>query len=745
MNIIENGGGNMEYIKSADYEYIMKKYDKENRFLRCDYLFSESSGEHPETIEKGIMRVFEENKQLPHIICKSLVFDYVLKNTRISCDKRDAFPAINMINRPLNPVFWQWRNEVFREIIPEIDKRRCQLESDGIATCWPDFDHSVPNWDRVFALGFKGILEFSENERRKHSLNNTLTDEMSAFYDGVKITYSAICDFMGRIADRALIDGNHRMAQALKSIQNNPPKTFYEALLVDYLYFIISEHVDNLQVRSLGNFDRLFYRFYKSDIENGVSEIEIRTDLAYFFLQFTSMNNYWNQPVFLGGCKEDESTEINELSYIFLDVYNKMNIYNPKIQIKLADSTPKEFVLKALDMIRNGNNSIVFVGDKTIRTALMNLGVTSEQARLCNVKGCYEYSVQDSIGTGMNYMNLLKPFEYAMHEGCDAVNGKFSGFKSPPIESYKTFDEFYNEYKRQIKNVIDTIVEVVNAYENYMSYANPLPMLSGTFESSTKKGTDIFDGSGVLNETVISFGYVANVADSLTNIKKYVFDQKIISFSELRKALDSNFEGYEKLQAMLRADRDKFGNNKELPDYFAKDIVDYLVKTICGRENAEKRGGEWNCGFHNARMSYIQGYVTAASADGRNLGEELSKNMSAQIGMNREGATAAILSTTKIDATAFAGDSCLDLGLLPSAVKGEDGLEAMYALLLTYIKRGGHALHINVFDAETLREAQKHPEKYSDLQIRVSGWNVLFNNINKEEQDGFIRQAESLI
>ena len=118
--------------------------------------------------------------------------------------------------------------------------------------------------------------------------------------------------------------------------------------------------------------------------------------------------------------------------------------------------------------------------------------------------------------------------------------------------------------------------------------------------------------------------------------------------------------------------------------------------------------------------------------------------MSASIGMNREGATAAILSVTKIDATAFTGDASLDLGLLPSAVKGEEGLNAMYGLLMTFIKRGGHALHINVFDADTLRVAQAHPEKYRDLQIRVCGWNVLWNNISKEEQDGFIRQAEAL-
>ena len=149
------------------------------------------------------------------------------------------------------------------------------------------------------------------------------------------------------------------LKKALNNIKRNAPKTFYEALLVDYIYFMLSEHIEGLQVRSLSNFDRIFYEFYKNDIVNGVSELEIKRDLSYFFLQFTAIGNYWNQPVFLGGCKEDESTEINELSYLFLDVYDKMGIYNPKVQIKIADSTPKDFILKALDMIRRGNNSIV--------------------------------------------------------------------------------------------------------------------------------------------------------------------------------------------------------------------------------------------------------------------------------------------------------------------------------------------------------------------------------------------------
>ena len=228
-------------------------------------------------------------------------------------------------------------------------------------------------------------------------------------------------------------------------------------------------------------------------------------------------------------------------------------------------------------------------------------------------------------------------------------------------------------------------------------------------------------------------------------IKKYVFERKEISLEALVAVLDKNFEGEEMLRRKLYHDPDKYGNNRDLPDGIAVAIKDVFLNNVKGRPNAEKRGGKWFFGFHVARMSYEQGKKTAASANGRRFGEELSKNVSASMGQNRAGATAAILSATKLDATDFASDASLDLGLLPSAVTGDDGLEAMYGLLMTFMKRNGHAIHINVFNADILRDAQANPEKYQDLQIRVCGWNVLWNNINKVEQDGFIKQAEGLI
>ena len=725
------------------YHDSSKHFDGHARFIRRDELFSVETGMDGEKIKEEILHRDEEMRDLPHPVRKAMAFAYVLKNTKISCDNSDIFPAINMIDRPLNSTIVQkWRKEVFDEIIPETEKKRAYLEKTGIVTIWPDYDHSVPVWERVFGLGFAGLLEESEKMR----VAKTLTEEENAFFESIKITYSAIINFIGRLYDLASkTKGSEKMAEALKNIRNNPPATFYEALLVDYIYFMLSEHIEGLQVRSLCNFDRIFYNFYISDINNGIPEEQIRTDLAYFFLQFTAIGNYWNQPVFLGGCKEDESTEINELSYLFLDVYDKMRIYNPKIQIKVADSTPKDFLLKALDMIRRGNNSIAFVSDSTIRKALVRAGATEEQARLCNIKGCYEYGIQGAMGIGMNYLNLLKPLEYALHEGCDGVTCEFAGRKSPEISEYDSFEDFYKEYKNQLCHIIDMTIDTVNVFEDYLAHINPQAMLSATYPTCLEKAKDALEGGGVNNGSDILFGFLADLADSLAMIKKYVFDKKEFTLAELVKMLDANFEGHENIRRKLYLDRDKYGNNKDLPDSFATDITDFLSKYVCGKHNAKKRGGKWNIGFHVARMSYEQGKKTAASPNGRLLGEELSKNVSASMGQNREGATAAILSATKIDATAFACDAALDLGLLPSAVKGDDGLEAMYGLLATFVKLGGHAMHINVFDADTLRDAQENPEKYQDLQIRVCGWNVLWNNINKVEQDEFIRQAESLV
>ncbi len=740
----------MQYIKDSDYRYILNKYhDTTKPFeplkrynYRNDAIFSPDTGMHPDDLPAAIRQNDAHYARESRTVRKARAMEFVLKNTRISCDKRDIFPAINAIDRPVKRALSDpWRKEIFSQYIPEVEARRQQLERDGIVTIWPDFDHSVPVWDDLLALGFTGILERSERIR----VSKPRTAEEDDFFEGIRITYEALLAFVQRLRERAAAEGSQEMADSLTRLEKGAPVRFYDALLLAYIYFMVSEHIDFLQVRSLSNFDRLYYAFYRADLEQGVPEDTLRRQLAYYFLQFTAIGNYWNQPVYLGGENADGSTVINELSYVFLDVYDKMGIYNPKIQIKLAESLPKDFLLKALDMIRRGHSSIVLVSDPTMRKALIRAGATEDQARLCDVRGCYEYCPQSEYQTGMKYVNLLKPLEYTLHEGRDGVTGVFSGVVSPPLSHYTTFEILLAEYKRQLLALLETVIEVSNGFEGYLYQVNPISTISATFPTCLEKAKDALGGGSLMNTSSLEPGFLADTADSLMMIKKYVYEQKALTLPQLVAMLDNNFEGNGLWQARLRADREKYGNNKPRPDAIAVDIANFIIGHVQGRPNNSVRGGFWTCGFHVARQSYSQGKKTAASPNGRGLGEELSKNLSPSMGQNREGATAAILSVTKIDATSFIYSATVDLGLLPSAVQGEDGLEAMYGLTMTFLRRGGHSMQINVFDAETLRDAQQNPDKYRDLQIRVCGWNVLWNNICKEEQDGFIRQAESLV
>ena len=743
----------MFYIGKENFKYMQSKYVRPtapvetfNRFQRVDEHFAEDSGMAPDEIMKGITEIFESTTGEPHPVVKAKAFAYVLDNTRINCDPRDRYPSINMVDRPLHaPIINKWRAEVFDDIIPEIAPTRNLYAGNGVCTTWPDYDHSVPVWKQIFSLGFSGLLDNSEKIRAELKENRTLTPDEEAFFDGINITYTAIIGFIKRLILQAEKQNNEKMLSALKNIAENPPKTFYEAMLTDYIYFMICEHIQGLQVRSLSGFDDEFYGFYLNDLKNGATEEEIRTELAYFLGQFEAIDNYWGQPVFIGGTKEDGSCLVNELSFIFLDVYDKMCIHNPKVQIKIGQNTPKEFVLKALDMIRRGNNSIVFVNDELIQKSLISLGASPEQARTADVKGCYEYSVKGAYGSGMNYFNLIKPLEFMLHEGRDGLSGADFGLTPPDLESYKTFDEFYGEYKRQLKYHTEVIMKTVNVYEDYFAYINPQSMLAATCDHNLYAAKDPLEGGAVRSVTNMSYGFLGDAADSLAMIKKYVFDKKLLTLKELKEILDNNFEGNEELRQIFWNDPDKYGNNRDLPDFFAADIVEFCKENVNGKPNAKKRGGFWATGFHVARMSYMQGAKTMATPNGRRRGEELSKNCSASMGKSKEGPTSAVMSVTKINAEGVPGDISLDLGIHTSATKGETGLEAMYIILMTFVSRGGHAVHINVFNAEKLREAQVNPEKYSDLQIRVCGWNVLWNNINKTEQDGFIRQAEGLV
>jgi len=444
----------------------------------------------------------------------------------------------------------------------------------------------------------------------------------------------------------------------------------------------------------------------------------------------------------MAGMLPDGTTRVNEMSYMILDVYDQMGIFNPKIQIKVNGTTPKEFIYRALEMIRGGNSSIVFLNDDTIANSLIARGATYEEAVDSAISGCYEYRIKNrTYNIGGGTLNALKPLSLVFDNGYDEVSGVQLGPKTGDVTTFTTFRQFYEAYLTQLRNIVERIIEGANELQSLVQDVNPSLLYSATIPSCVERMADAPD-NGMENDSAMNCSGFATTIDALMAVYELVFEKKVCTMAELKDALDKNWEGYEILRAKAQKCR-KFGNNEPMSDAYARALNRFLCcDLIAGKRNSH--GGAWLFEMHSARYFIIYGEKTKATPDGRRFGEEISKNVSPTPGMDRSGVTALINSATIVDPQLDTEGFCLDVMLHPSAVQGKDGLDAFWAVLKTYLDKGGASIHFNIFSPEILRDAQKHPEKYKNLQVRVCGWNVLWNNMAKSEQDAYILRAENI-
>lgn len=736
-------GEGLPQIFGEDFDYLDRKYVGRD--------FSEIKGIPYKALTDEIASLREqyESQGLSHVMIKAKCFEYVIDNMQCEISPHDYFPWIDCCStrRPLSVLCHKWKDDVYKRE-KDIDVARMNKDvQTGICNIWPDFDHCIPDWDVVFELGFGGLLTRARSIRSHHEQNGGLDQYGRDFFDAIELEYTAILRFIRRLAESALsrvdTEGGHlaQSGKCLMKLCDAPPSNTYEVLQTIWLYFILSEYVDLLQVRSYGNLDRVLYPYYQRDLNDGTyTEEDIRRFLRYFLIQPQSMRYYWGHPAYLGGTNEDGSSSINELSYIILDEYDRMGIYDPKLQIKISPNTPLSFVEKVLDMIRRGHNSMVILCEQNVISFMKQKGHTADEARLFDISGCYEYSCRgDSITTGPLYMNLAKGVEYVITNGIETTTGERLGAMTGEPEDFNSFEEFMEAYFTQIRYAFDRDSSYVDCFEKYLGEMNPVPMLTGTSQRSMMSIKDAYSGGRKYNNTHVLMCSQASATDSLCAVKKLVFDNKICTMSELKQALLADWEGYEKLRAIAKRLSEKFGNNNTEADEIAKRVTGFASLISDGKPNS--RGGVYTTSLHNARQFIDMATKTMATPDGRKRGDELSKNASPSSGMCRAGATALVLSASKLDGSKFVGDFPIDVMLHPSAISGKEGLVAMKALLDAYMSGNGHAIHFNVFDVNTLRDAQQHPEKYENLQVRVCGWNVLWNNLEPEEQENYIAQA----
>lgn len=739
-----------------DREYLENKYhradepfDPYRRMNYHGYEYDPQTGLDDEGIAEGLRAMETTLETMTHTIAKARAVEYVLDNMRIDVNEHDWFVGFYNWNRAIGKVtVRKWEKHMYDELVPEVKEFRERGNETGAVAIWMDFDHVIPDWDSLLSLGFSGIRERARTYRRERKEKQGLTDRERDYFDGIEIQYTAIIRILDRLYHYALTKTHAKapkIAVCLAHLRDGAPTDTYEALQLIYVYFMISESVDYFQVRSLGNgLDSTLRPFWERDLAAGTyTHDELCELLAYFFMQWSAIGNYWGQPFYMGGTAADGSTLYNALSYDILRVYRSLGIYNPKIQLKVNNNTPTELLNYAFDMVRKNEGNLVFCCELGMMRAVMSYGATLEEARTLDIRGCYETGVRaNEVSTGTTYINMLKPVLYALNDGVDERKGIPMGIKTGDAARFSTFEAFYEAVLAQLSHLIESSIDAVNRMERYIDFVNPSSMYSATIKHSLERAVDGYSrGVKYNNSTLLCCG-LGSFVDAVMAVKWMVYDKKMTTLTELKAALSANWEGYEGLHRAALSCPHKYGNGDAEADIYAEAIARWFALKVENRPNA--RGGRYKVDIHSAMQFVWQGQKTGATPDGRRAGEEISKNASPSVGMDKNGVTALISSAVKLNPYLFTEAFCLDVMLHPSAVSGDEGLTVMRALLDTYMKNGGQSLQFNIFDTETLREAQANPEKYKNLQVRVCGWNVLWNNLSRAEQDACIKRAENI-
>ena len=498
-------------------------------------------------------------------------------------------------------------------------------------------------------------------------------------------------------------------------------------------------------VRSMGHFDRTVYKYYRADIDSGKITPEHAKELIKFFWfkWYSRTEGKTNGKNFVfAGQHSDGSVLENELTYLALDAYEELNTPDPKLSVRFVPGTSDKLYRRVADMIRRGHNSFVLMNDVPAIDGLVKRGKTVEDARAYLPIGCYEPAVEGKeAACTMNVtLNLAKPVELVLNRGVDPLSGRRIGPDTGDPRLFNDFGHMMGAYLTQLDFILNRTHKHIGEAERQWPQINPSPLIAATIDDCLARGKDIGQGGSHYNSVGFVGAGLANACDSLMALKQAIYDDKRYKLDEVIDALQLDYKGEESMRLYLLNRIPKWGNNNVESDAMAKDIADHFSEKVHSFTNA--RGGACQAALFTLTFASEGGKHTGALPDGRKSGESLAPGVGAMYGQDKNGVTALMGSVAKLDFTETPNGSVLDVTLHPTAVRGNEGLDAFVALAKTFFAKGGYAVQFNVFDAETLRDAQKHPERYASLQIRVTGWSVYFTTLSKEAQDQYIERIE---
>jgi trans-4-hydroxy-L-proline dehydratase len=547
-----------------------------------------------------------------------------------------------------------------------------------------------------------------------------------------------------------------RIAAVCDRVPAEAPRDFWEALQMYWFVHlgVITEY-NTWDSFNPGRLDQHLGPFYETGLADGTLTKESARELLQAF--WVKFNNQPAPPkvgvtaeesgtytdfalINVGGLKPDGTDGVNELSYLLLDVIEEMRILQPSSMVQISAKGPDAFLLRALKIVRTGFGQPSIFNTDAIVQELVREGKSVADAREGGASGCVEagaFGKEAYILTG--YFNLPKVFEITLHNGVDPRTGKKIGLETGDPASFRTFDELFEAYRKQIRHFVDIKVRGSNVIEKLYAEYLPAPFLSILIDDCIKNGRDYHAGGARYNSNYLQGVGLGTITDIFSAIRYNVYDQGRFTMKELAAALADNFAGHETLRRVVLDRTPKFGNDDDYADGLMKRVFEAFFEAVDGRPTP--RGGAYRINLLPTTCHIYFGKMTGATADGRLAGEPVSEGVSPVQGADRKGPTAVIKSLGKLDHVRTGG-TLLNQKFTPQLLADEAGLKGLKDLVRSYFRLMGHHIQFNVVTADLLRTAQARPEKYRDLIVRVAGYSDYFVDCSTELQNEIIHRTE---
>jgi formate C-acetyltransferase len=668
--------------------------------------------------------------------------------------------------------FWNGRSMRDR-ILSEMDEQWKVAYSAGVFTEFMEQrapGHTVLD-DKIYKMGMK---DFKEKIKASIDSLDFYNDSQALFkreeLTAMDIAADALISFAKRYSlklyeaakqesNQARKDELETLAGICDRVPEKAPKTFWEAL--QYYWFVhlgVITELNTWDSFNPGRLDQHLYPFYKRDIESGLLDKEgTKTLLQAFWVKFNNQpappkvgvtakesNTYTDFCLInVGGVNENGEDAVNELTYLILDVIEEMRLLQPSSMVQISRKNPDQLVRRALDIIKTGYGQPSLFNTDAIIQEMLRQGKSIVDARNGGASGCVEtgaFGKESYILTG--YFNLTKILEITLNNGVDPKNGKQISIQTGDPKKFQAFDELIEAYKKQIKYFADVKIKGNLIIERLYAEYLPAPFMSLLIDDCIAKGTDYNNGGARYNTSYIQGVGIGTVTDSLTSLKYNVFDKKKRTMEEFLFAMSKNFEGFDDLKNMLLNETPKYGNDNDYADEILKQVFEIYFSAVDGRPNT--KGGHFRTNLLPTTSHVYFGSVTGATPDGRLAGLPVSEGISPVQGADVNGPTAVLKSAAKIDHLRTGG-TLLNQKFSPQIFEGGESINKIVSLIRSYFKMDGHHIQFNVVDAETLREAQKHPENYKDLIVRVAGYSDYFVDLTPELQEEIIKRTEQMI